>query len=425
MKKPLRRFLLLFVFCGSATGVYAQAFSLSTHVFTSGLINTTSTAFAGVSATHDLIVVDITWSGITQTVTSVTDSKLNVYTKINGTTRWDANPGPANNFSHELWYAPNITGGGAAITITVKLSANTVLADGLKYIQIYGTEYSGILFPANPLDQNCVVAGSGPTPNFTACSVTTLFKHELIYATALGETMQNISNGALFTQRNLADGNCVEDENVVVNGTYSPPFKNTAGGTYIATVATFIALVALPVKLLNFNAEQNASVVDLDWTTATETNNAYFTVEKSQNSTDFISIAKMDGAGNSSFNKYYSVVDDAPYTGLSYYRLKQTDYDGNYTYSDIVPVNYVPADNIVINYVTSGNIPVANISSKENNVATLEVIDMTGRVVSSKVLNLNTGVNNIPLTQSSNGIYLLRLLGSDGSIVMKKFAHAN
>jgi hypothetical protein len=96
----------------------------------------------------------------------------------------------------------------------------------------------------------------------------------------------------------------------------------------------------LPIKLLEFKASQKKNVVNLDWITATETNNAYFTVEKTINGNSFEHVATVTGAGNSSSELHYSAVDESPFDGLSYYRLMQTDYDGKYTYSQLVPVTF-------------------------------------------------------------------------------------
>jgi len=92
----------------------------------------------------------------------------------------------------------------------------------------------------------------------------------------------------------------------------------------------------LPITLLNFNAKPNAKKqVDLTWETATETNNNLFTVERSQDGVDFEIVTSVKGAGNSMVKSSYSALDASPYSGISYYRLKQTDNNGSYTYSGI------------------------------------------------------------------------------------------
>ncbi len=88
----------------------------------------------------------------------------------------------------------------------------------------------------------------------------------------------------------------------------------------------------LPIQLLSFNATlNNDRQVDLDWETASEINNSYFTIQRSTNLNDVEEIENIPGAGNSSEKSTYHTVDRKPYLGDSYYRLKQTDYDGKFT----------------------------------------------------------------------------------------------
>jgi len=95
----------------------------------------------------------------------------------------------------------------------------------------------------------------------------------------------------------------------------------------------------LPVQLLVFDVKLNASLeAELNWITATEVNNDYFTIERSHNGFNFEPIGVVDGAGNSSGSISYNYLDKKPLMGISYYRLKQTDFDGQYSYSEIKSV---------------------------------------------------------------------------------------
>jgi hypothetical protein len=94
----------------------------------------------------------------------------------------------------------------------------------------------------------------------------------------------------------------------------------------------------LPIVLLNFNAKPKNQYIEVNWTTASELNNDYFTIEKSPDALEWISANTTNGAGNSSIPLNYSYTDPKPFPGTSYYRLKQTDYDGATSYSDAVAV---------------------------------------------------------------------------------------
>lgn len=107
------------------------------------------------------------------------------------------------------------------------------------------------------------------------------------------------------------------------------------------TIATInIIETPLPIELVNFTARPSDNkTVQLKWQTASELNNDFFTIERSINAQDWHEVIKTDGAGNSSSLLSYMNIDNQPYDGLSYYRLKQTDFDGKFEYSEIRSVN--------------------------------------------------------------------------------------
>ena len=76
-------------------------------------------------------------------------------------------------------------------------------------------------------------------------------------------------------------------------------------------------------------------LVELDWITSSETDNSHFVIERSQDGVEFIAIGKVNGAGTTYSKQEYLFVDRNPYPGLSYYRLRQVDHNGSFTYSDI------------------------------------------------------------------------------------------
>lgn len=99
----------------------------------------------------------------------------------------------------------------------------------------------------------------------------------------------------------------------------------------------------LPVTFLNFEARTEGENVNLFWSTATELNNDYFTIERSENSLHFKSLGKIKGAGNSSTALHYGFHDISPGSGereeeIFYYRIRQTDFDGKYSFSNTIAV---------------------------------------------------------------------------------------
>src|SRR6185295_14442449 len=94
----------------------------------------------------------------------------------------------------------------------------------------------------------------------------------------------------------------------------------------------------LPVELLFFNAQLHESIVDISWATASELNSDSFMLERASDGLNFVTIAQAGAAGYSNQLQNYSSIDNSPLPGLSYYRLKQIDYDGTETYSKAVSV---------------------------------------------------------------------------------------
>ena len=91
--------------------------------------------------------------------------------------------------------------------------------------------------------------------------------------------------------------------------------------------------------MISFDVVKNVKYNTLKWTTASETNNDYFTVERSKNAILFNEVCKIKGAGSSDIVMNYTIDDNNPYDGITYYRLKQTDYNGIEKYFNIISIN--------------------------------------------------------------------------------------
>jgi hypothetical protein len=164
--------------------------------------------------------------------------------------------------------------------------------------------------------------------------------------------------------------------------------------------------VLLPISLLSFTATSLGSVVVLDWTTASETDNDYFTVERSADGSHFIPVLRIPGAGNSITTLDYTSVDDGPLPDLSYYRLRQTDLDGTSAISQVVAVQRERSGRSSLQVtVESGTLTVVHDLMPGSRFA---LIDATGRLVAGGIASeeriLRLAVDALPV-----GIYLLRM----------------
>jgi hypothetical protein len=94
-------------------------------------------------------------------------------------------------------------------------------------------------------------------------------------------------------------------------------------------------VIPLPIQLLSFSVEIDLGKVNINWVTSSEINNAYFTIERSENGVDWHKLTIVEGAGNSNSARSYRTTDSSPLYGTSYYRLKQTDFDGRSEYLSV------------------------------------------------------------------------------------------
>ncbi|MBS4014315.1 MAG: hypothetical protein KGZ97_11255 [Bacteroidetes bacterium] len=143
----------------------------------------------------------------------------------------------------------------------------------------------------------------------------------------------------------------------------------------------------LPVELISFDVYQYNNSVIIDWTTASETNNDYFTLEKSKDLFHWDIIGNINGAGNSNELKYYSFCDVNISEGIWYYRLKQTDYDGKYEYFSPVSVNVTLNNNLKIIKASNSHhtLEIHLKTSTEN--ANLTIYDISGRIIETTKVN--------------------------------------
>ena len=199
-----------------------------------------------------------------------------------------------------------------------------------------------------------------------------------------------------------------------------------SGQTNTATTATVPAVTSfstwalsgnntpLPIELLSFNAAVTNSHVDLNWKTASEKNNDYFTVEKTKDGSVYEYVATIQGAGNSSQTNSYSTEDANPYLGSSYYRLKQTDFDGKYTYSELRYVSLLVEKlvNISPNPSSNGNITVT-LQNYQNEIIRLEIKSINGEIVYSQNKELGNEPQTLIMIENlsglAKGLYFLKL----------------
>lgn len=188
--------------------------------------------------------------------------------------------------------------------------------------------------------------------------------------------------------------------------------------------------ISMPITLLLFDGYKNENSIKLNWVTATETNNDYFTVEKSTDGYLFETVGNVDGAGNSKETLNYTSVDYNPIDGFNYYRLKQTDFDGNFSYSNIIAVDYskkkILADaDVFPNPFTTGFF--IDISGLNSTNIRIQIENLYGQLVfNCDNCSSDNGIVNVSLnTTIDSGYYVVKIKYNESIIVKKILKYKN
>ena len=164
----------------------------------------------------------------------------------------------------------------------------------------------------------------------------------------------------------------------------------------------------LPITLLRFNAVPGNKQVFISWATANEKNSDHFELERSQNGIDFTLLTKLNGAGNSNTLLNYSWIDTDPLNGNSYYRLKDVDIDGDFTFSEVKSVHFdakqsTSSLSAFMIYPNPSNGNYINLKMNEelmhhnSEILSLELYDMHGQKVYSSYNQLKNSGSDLNL----------------------------
>jgi hypothetical protein len=172
----------------------------------------------------------------------------------------------------------------------------------------------------------------------------------------------------------------------------------------------------LPIELIDFTAQYNMNKVNLNWVTNTELNSDLFIVERSTDAINFEEICRVKGAGKSLQKKSYSSVDPQPKNGLSYYRLKQVDFDDAYSYSNIESV-FIGRDEGIKLFPNPTETGKLKISTGTNISTHIELSDALGQVIYDA--ESTESLIELDLESFGKGIYVISIR-SGKNIITKK-----
>lgn len=189
------------------------------------------------------------------------------------------------------------------------------------------------------------------------------------------------------------------------------PANITPGGGIFPT--TFTISSPIPVGLTTFEGKNYTNQNLLMWTTASESNNMGFDIEASQDGIRFDKIGFVKGNGTTNDEKRYSFTDEKVASGLTYYRLRQVDFDDEFEYSKVISVLRKSDRLIAISVSPNPAKDVLNIviETKNDNDLEINLLDILGKIVKQEKSTIQQGLNNksLDLQDLPGGIYFLQI----------------
>lgn len=233
---------------------------------------------------------------------------------------------------------------GSASSAALTVSANSITTVKNNIWQNLRTGGSGVHYACNisnvsgtkVFDYNYLETSTSPLARWSATTCNAISN----WRTSSGASVNEISGTITLTNmKGHSSSSAIQNAGTNLLGIV-PDDKEGNARDATPWIGAWEVVSPLPVELIEFSAVlKGDSCVNVLWVTASEKNNMKFTIEKSKNFSSFTAFAEVPGAGNSTSILAYNYIDKFPYEGTSYYRLKQTDFDGKENYSDIIAIN--------------------------------------------------------------------------------------
>jgi len=189
-------------------------------------------------------------------------------------------------------------------------------------------------------------------------------------------------------------------------------FDVPSGANITNIDAGIVVSCTVPVTLVNFTATLRNREVFLNWQTSAEYNNNYFTVEKSSDAIQFAGIGNVAGHGTTVLPHNYALVDHHPFTGMNYYRLRQVDFDGRSSYSEVVAV-LVNNEDLVTSIYNPADHTIKIHFNKPQDQAKIKLFGSNGQLIRSAQLANNISRYDLNLPVLASGIYIIQIVSED------------
>lgn len=293
-----------------------------------------------------------------------------------------------------------VGGGGAGGTIM--LNINEVNAPGLQ-VEVKGGKGADV---DNQGVDRCFGPGGGGSGGVLALSeqIDLIELNPVLSGGIPGVTLNSARSGCTGSNEATAGGNGTV-RTVSNNNPFIPVgLLDPGSGCFTPT----------PVDYLYFKLQPQDNMVHLEWATAREKDNDYFSIERSENGKDFYEIARVSGKGTYSGVSTYTINDNNPLFGLSYYRIKQVDYDRKSAYTGIEPVRFSAGEMLLSVYPnpvqSQDNLNITLYSPIEGE-ATLRVYTLLGEEKYTATYGVTKGAQKLDLSMNNftTGWYVIHL----------------
>jgi len=353
--------------------------------------NTVPIAAAGVAQSITLPVSTVTLTGTGSGTNGATISSYS----------WAKTSGPA----------------GAGISAAnASTTAVTGLSQGVYVFTLTVTDNHGLSASSATTVTVLAAPVANPGPSQTISTTSTLLDATGSYSpngSISGYSWQQVGGPSVATIVNAGSSTATIND-MVQGGTYA--FKLTvtdvAGASGSAITDVEVLFTLLPVEFTYFKGQKNSTENLLQWATANEQNNDYFVIERSDDGNKFVSIAEVAGAGSSNAANQYTYTDTKTSSGNYYYRLKQVDKDGKFTYSKVIIIHEnskTGAAQIYPNPVRASLSVVINNDVKGD--GNISVYDLAGRSVRREIVIKNDKVLNAAINMNDlvPGLYIVEI----------------
>lgn len=196
------------------------------------------------------------------------------------------------------------------------------------------------------------------------------------------------------------------------NFTVLETFNSATEGQWVTSLLDLEGNFVLPVEWLTFTAQKRQQTVLLNWQTAQEQNSDRFEIERSANGINYTTIGTVAAAGNTSSVTDYSFTDYHPLNGSNFYRLKQIDMDGRFSYSKIAVVDFGRIARLSVFPNPASGVLNARWGNDKQYTA-LQVLDAAGRLILQRSIPATSTSMEVDIHQLNRGAYILQLIGNE------------